>query len=692
MKRHLMLGTQLHAPDGFRHLLQGITYHFLIRIGVVRLIQFVEREPVRIGVAQRIDRPPPEVMLLEFEAEEFDRAIADGHIQVRPQQASLPPWCEGLSHSVEGAEDRRYGAKKVLHAERVEGVLRHFRPLIAGLTGLLSSPTLIKDINRFARGCRPEQNQKRFRAEFFAYILYNQNRNVIAYQTQNIGRWLREGHAGRKCGVKALGVGALHGFKSSDVDLIDDVRTAWQHWGRLGVTKKDIYRRLCAQIWRTISVKDQRGVKRLVRADGRPMLTYDQFDYRLEQLYGYAAIQERLHGRCYVREDLLPSMGRFSEAVANVGERSEADGYWVKEVVLGPDGQNALPALVVVRIIDVTSGMVLGIGFSLDGESAAAYRMAMFCSAIPKSMFGRLLGITIDDEAWPSVGLCDDTVTDRGAGGGNSAKANTEEGNPVISSMPPTGFGQGKASIESSHPRQIAMRDRPTHLITSLPLIELVRREVKDTVSLNDARDISDHLTPIQVKRLERITPLDFFNKLAEVGRNSMRPMTFEDAVRAFLTPVTLVAKPDGVYRGFQRYTSQELKTSGILHSVAASGKEIQLSGYMLNISIRYCFIEWHGRLMELSGVLALREDDEQLHVSLHELDALDAKLRVMKSDFRSHCDSTYVEAALDFEEQTGFDMDDSRLRMGPAKRRTAKGKEQATLVKSTLTPSRRAA
>jgi hypothetical protein len=692
MGNHIMLGTQLHAPEGFKSLLQGVTYHFLNRTGGVRLVQFVERDPVRIGVLQRIDRPPPEVHILELCGDEFDQAIWNRHIQVKPIQAILPPWSQALKETVQGRDQGRYAGMKIAHLDRVAALLRLYQPLLLNLNGILSAPSPIKVLNRFARDCKPEQNQKRFRAEFIAFVLFGQNTNVIAYQTQNIGKWERIGHSGKKAGIKALGVGALHGFKSSDEQLIEDVKEAWHQWGRLGATQLKIYRKLCTQIWKTSTIKDQRGVKRLIRTDGGPFLTYDQFCYRLELLEGKSAIQERLRGRAYVREELLPSTGRFSEAVANIGERAEADGYWLEEVCIGPDGVNPLPSVVVVRVIDLATGMFLGIGFSLGGESAAAYRMAMFCSAVPKSFFGRLVGLVIDDEAWPSIGLCDDTVTDRGAGGGNSAKASTDVGNPVISSMPPTGFGQGKASIESSNRREVKIRDRPTHKVTKLPLIELVRREIKDTVTLNDARDISAHLTLKRIMQADRITPLDLHNKLAEVGRNHLRPIPVDDAIRSFLTPVRLVAKQDGIYCGFQRYTSEKLKEAGILNSAASSGEEIALSGYMLDASIRYCFLDWRGSLIELAGVLPLREDEEQLYVSLYELQALDQKLKVMKSDFRSHCEGAFNEAEREFKEQTGFEMDESKLKMGPAKRRTARAKGQGKMVKDMLTHPKKAA
>jgi hypothetical protein len=112
----------------------------------------------------------------------------------------------------------------------------------------------------------------------------------------------------------------------------------------------------------------------------------------------------------------------------------------------------------------------------------------------------------------------------------------------------------------------------------------------------------------------------------------------------------------------------------------------------MLDLSIRYCFVEWQGRLIELAGVLALREDEEQLHISLCELDALNQKLREMKSDFRTHAEAVYAEAAQEFAVEFGVEMDESKLKIGSAKRRTAQSKSQAKMVKDIVIHSRRTA
>jgi hypothetical protein len=687
MSDHILIGTQMLSPAGYLNLSAGKVYHFLVRAGCVRLVLFEERAPVRVGKNQRIDHPPPEVILIEIDGKYFDDGIDHGDIVVKPFQDPLPPWCSEIPDAEHGTAQSGQNSKKTKtsHEERLTRTLAAYQPLLEDMAAIIKSTDPFKHINEFARSSQPQLNGKRLRAEIFAYILYSCNSSVIAYQTHRIGRWKRQGHPGKKPGIKSLGVGKLSQSKSTDEALLGEIRQAWSKWGKLGTSIKSIYRKTCAQIWRTTVVKDAFGVKYQIRTDGALPITYQQFRYRLNKLYGSKIIKETLSGHAFFREEMAPSLGKFTESICNVGERVDADGYWVDEVVIGPDGKNPLPALVVVRIVCCVSGMFLGIGFSLGGETAAAYRMALFCMAVKKSIFGRLLGLDIDDTSWPSVGLCDDVVTDRGAGGGKKGRALLPEGNPIIHSMPPTGYGQGKAIVESSNPRKNQVRDRPAYTVTSFGLIDVVRREVQNTISLNDARDMSGRLTPKMLEYLDRITPLDIFNKLSERGRSSLRPIAFDDAIRSFLTPVELTAKPDGVYHRYQRYKSDKLEKTGILQTVTASGNELKLPGFMLDMSTRYCFLDWKGELIELAAVLALREDEDQLYISLHQLNEVDRIIRKLKSDFRIHSDAALVEGIQDLSIKTGIAPENITVKKGVAKRRSKKGSSQAKLVKSVL-------
>jgi hypothetical protein len=186
------------------------------------------------------------------------------------------------------------------------------------------------------------------------------------------------------------------------------------------------------------------------------------------------------------------------------------------------------------------------------------------------------------------------------------------------------------------------------------------------------------------IQYLDRTTPLDIYKKLTQRGRNNLRPITFEDAVRSYLTPVKLVAKPDGVYLRYQRYTSNELVNTGILQSVATTGNELSLEGYCLDMSLRYCFMEWKGQLLELAAVLALREDEEQLFISLHEIEELDTILKKMKSDHRVHSSAVNVEGMVDFSKKTGSSPERITVRSGP--KRKNKNRDQSKTVKALMT------
>ncbi len=692
--RDILLGTQLEAPEGFEQLEKGATYHFLVNAGKVRLLQLIE-QPVKLQGRERPKqcRPPDEVVILELGSSKFEWALDHGVIRKCEKQAALPSRCKGLENvEVEARERTRYKKKKASHASRVEKILGHMEPLLADLKGVLTSDDPIAMVNEVARMCKPQQNEQRFRATFFTYIAFNQNRNTLAYQIQKIGKWERIGHPGARCGVKAKGLGALHGFKSTEEQLVADVRDAWYQFKQLGRSIRKLYRLTCTYKWRCKKVKDGKGRKRLVRPGGEPFLTYDQFYSRLHQLFDSATINRELRGRAWYREEKAPSLGHFSESVANIGEQVEADGYWIQEVSLAPDGVTHLPPIIVVRIICKTSGMRLGIGFSLDGEKGSAYRMAKFCAAVPKTFFCELFGMIIDPDAWPSEGMSDDMIHDRGVGSGPAGQARAANLRPVMSELTPTGFGQGKASVESTNPREITIRDRPSFVETTLPIIELIRREIRETIAWNDAHDISSRLGPRRIGAADRITPLDLYDKLTSVGRNDCRPVPVKSAIRSHLTEVKLDVKSDGVYLHFQRYDSPALRATGILDRAIDSEKPVQVTAYMLDMTIRQVWVDVDGELIQVPGKLHLREDEDQLDITYAELALLSKKLDEMTADFRTHREAVLVDAEGEWSEESGHTALETHRTFGKPNRNSEQAQEHAKVLRSYMSPRKRAA
>ena len=287
--------------------------------------------------------------------------------------------------------------------------------------------------------------------------------------------------------------------------------------------------------------------------------------------------------------------------------------------------------------------------------------------------------------------MSDDSIVDRGAARGSAGKARTREGNSAINELPPTGFGQGKATVESTHPRSIEVRDRTSFVLTDIPLLDLVRREVRETVAWNDAQDISGRLGPRRIAAADRVTPLDLYNKLTSVGRNDSRPIALDAAIRSYLTEVKLKVKADGVYLLFQRYDSPALRNTGILERVVL-GESFEITGYVLDMAIRQVWADVNGQLIQAKGVLHLREDEQQLDICLSEIELLNQKLQEMQADLRTHRAAVLTEAEAEFSEETGRTSADSRRTAGRPKSGTAEAKSQAAQVKSYLTPSQKKA
>ena len=695
--KSISLGTQLVAPEGFDQMRMDSLYIFLVNsaeIGSARLVSFVEQPPKLMGRGDKakLQRPPPSVELIGIKRDRFEWAVGHGLIVHADRQDELPAWQAALgARSVENTEEERYKENVKPHKDRIDTLLGHMQPLVADVRGFLLSDDPIGFINKVARTCSPPQNEARFRASFLLYIAYRSNRNVLAYQIQNVGQWDRNNHPGAKCGVVPKGLGRLHGHPSNEEQLKKEAIEGWDLYSMPGRSAGAVYRIVCIRIWLCRVIKDAQGRKRFVRPDGKPFMTYNQFWYRLVEHYGLPALQKTMYGRARYREDMAPSKGHFSEAVADICERTEEDGYWVKEVALAADGKTHLPPLIVVRIVDVATAFRLGIGFSLGGEKGDAYRMARFCMAVGGDFYCFLFGIDISFEDFPTLGLSADTVVDRGPGQGESAKAQSPEARAVFNEMPPTGFGQGKATVESTNPRSIRMRERPSFVQTNIPLIDLMRREIRNTVAENDSHDVHTRLGPRRIAQADRITPLDLYEKLSAVGRTAAMPISRDQAIREFLTPIPVELKADGVYIDSQRYDSTQLRASGVLDRVPSPDAP-SLKGFQMDMVLRYAWVEVRGTLIMVAAMLHLREDDEQLFLCAMERRLLREKLDEMKVDFDTHQHAVKAEADALFHKETGHYMGDSKRRAGKPKRNSQEAREEGKAVKKVLTPHRRAA
>ena len=338
-------------------------------------------------------------------------------------------------------------------------------------------------------------------------------------------------------------------------------------------------------------------------------------------------------------------------------------GYFLPEVPRSERDDKPMKPMVVVRIRDVASGPITGVGFDIGGETAQAYRSAVFCKAIAKPAYGRLMGLEICDEDWPTVGLPQWMAIDGGPGSGE-ALLNELADEVTIHDIAPSYAGQSKAVIESSNPRNTEASGAPTHFLSDLSYVKLAQREIRRAIRDNHRMDVSDRLTPDMVRAGVAGNPLAIYGYLDERYRNDSRQVIFEDAIRSLLPRITIKVTNRGVEFHRQLFDSDALRNTSALTRAASKGT-FELPGYMIPLCLRQLWIEIDGMIIECQAKLAIRDDESQLHMSIDELIELEEKRRLAERlDMESRL---AVDAAFEqqFEGESGEKWDGGSRRSG---------------------------
>lgn len=663
-------GIQLTAPDGFQLLEKGKIYH-LVR-------NDVRRERVLL-VHFFASKQGYEAVLVALGRSYFESAVVDGVIVACPTQSKLPPWLaelEGLT--LEHCDERRPRAKK-LHADRVTDRYGHIEPLLERVDEVLGAECPDKVIARHARSSKPQQNEKRLQLWFYAFLCFGQDRLALMPPFHKCGTTPRVLRTDKKLGRPSPTKGARHGY-GCDLEMIEMIKNSYKRYCGLGVSMQDIYSKAMVERFGCHIRTTANGQKRHYHPMGKPFPSFNQFSYRVIKAYGRDMIQRIRYGDTRVRTRIAASRGPYSAAVANVLEQIEADAYYVKERPRGPLEGSVLPPLCVVRGRCVTSGHIVGIGFALGTENHVAYRMMLFSMAIDKRKFGQLFGIEISHELWPSIGLPPRLATDRGAG----AKCNltmAPESLFPIRDIAPSWSGQSKATVESSHPRSTKFEGAPSYVVSELDPVGLARREIERLIHDNQAMNVSSRLTPEMIAARITPSPNGIWNYLDGRARTDARTITFNNAVRRYLTPIEVKIKNDGAYFHEQRYDAKALRATGLVDRVAAHG-QVTINGYILDLCVRYIWVEVSGQIIELPAQLPLRDDDAQLFVSLDELVALAKTKRELVSDFEEHRHAVRSEYVRRVKQATGSLPDAGLRKGGRPKSKTARGRQETADVR----------
>jgi hypothetical protein len=451
-------------------------------------------------------------------------------------------------------------------------------------------------------------------------------------------------------------------------ELAERCDKAYVKYLGLGKSMKAIYEEAMRREFGCIALTQPSGMKVFTQPQGKPFPTERQFRYQIGKSFGIETVQKNRYGSARHRNRLSPSRGNYSADVANLMEKIESDGYFPAERPKGYLEGSVLDPLCVVTSRCLLSGKKLGIGFSFGAEKGTAYRMMLFSMAVPKDYFCSLWGFTLKPGEWQSQGLPPHFKVDRGPG--SSLNLVDEKARPSIRNLVESWSGQSKATIESSHPRDVNFEGQPTFVESDYTPVALCRREIVRLIKYNHTADMSARMEIDSELAFVPPTPHALWNHYDARFRNSGIPISIDDAVRAFLTPIKLKVSKDGVFLDGRRYDSKELRRCGLLDRIARSGQgEVAIKGYMMDLCIRHVWLEVDRQLLLLNAQLKIRDDEELLYISCAELEQWKEARSQVNSAFRVHVPAASADFIERFELQTGVTWQEGKRRYGRPKK-----------------------
>lgn len=655
----MLIGTRIVAPHGFGSLPKDVPHHFLTSHATSNRVMLVRFDWAGKGAAK--------AHIISLDKDEFEEAAVHGEIVPTEQQPTLPPWLASLEGQNLGLRDVERHRGKKLHSERIDRRLLAIAPAIDDMPKILSADDVVEALNRLARMANPPQNETRFRLWVLTYLCFGRNFWSLLPPFHVAGRWDRKRFAPKKMGAPSRAYGKRYGYGMSQ-DMAERCDKAYVKYLALGKSMSKIYEEALRKEFGCVAATQPTGMKVYTHPHSSPFPTLRQFRYQIGKSFGIEKVQKNRYGSARHRKCLAPAMGNYSADVANLMEKVESDGYFTSERPKGYLEGSSLEPLCVVTSRDLLSGALLGIGFSFGAEHGAAYRMMLFSMAVPKDYFCRLWGLTLKPGEWPSQGLPPHFKVDRGPG--SSLSLVDEAAKPVIRNLVESWSGQSKATIESSHPRDVKFQGQPTFVDSDYTPVALCRREIVRVLKYNHTADMSARMEIDRELASVPPTPHAIWNHYDSRFRNSANPISIDDAVRAFLTPVKLKVSKSGVFLDGRRYDSKDLRKSGLLERIARAGqREEAFQGYMMDLCVRHVWIEVDRQMLLLDAQLKIREDEELLYISCTELRQWNEARAQLTSAMQVHVPAATTEFINRFEADTGEKWQEDRRKYGRQKK-----------------------
>lgn len=651
----MKIGTQLQAPKGYRGLQKKTEYYFLRSDPKSEIVSLIMFSKIKRGYSTN---------LLTMPRADFEQGLINLEIVKSSVQRELPIWLsdfEGLDMNVLDL-DREDFKKSYL-----EMVGNRYLTIFGALSRrqeILASDNPNQILNQIAKDLPGKQNPTRFKQWFYTYTLFSDNIWSLLPTYHNAGKWDRSGLLGnQRCGRRNLdGRKALF---HADKEMTDKIVNGFPGHAKPNLSRRAIYESVIKKEFGCKAVRNDLGEKIYIQPQSKPFPSLDQFNYWVEKSFPQEKLKKVTRG-AYGARAQAGHIGKFSEGLMNIYEDIECDGYYFVEKLTALDGVTPIPGFCVVRIVCSVSGAILGIGFARGAESLEAYQMALFSMAIPKKDFYRLYGYLGKPDEWPCEGLSTAVILDKGP----FTSINVEKHSGWLNSfeITPTFSGQSKATSESSHPRLKNIVKAPSYFQSSKNYVQMAKAEITKAVTDNHTSDASGRMVEEMWDAGFTPTPHNIWVYMNSLGRTSARSIKFHQAVRFFLKQRDVVIRRDGVYLLEQNYYSEDLANTGVFNRIVRNGV-IQAKAYVMNMCVRYIWLELNGRIYELAARYPIRTADEDSYISIYDLENRVPKIRRAKAKLRNERPATNAYFQQQFEESTGVDWDAGQEKKGRHKR-----------------------
>lgn len=599
---------------------------------------------------------------LELMSSDMQDLIQCGSLSIVREQCSMPQWLEKANGlNFEELEDLRVGRTRQTYREYVNHRVQFIAEAAENYKTILASANPNSELSYYRRKSANNVNRGRYRLWFWTFVLHGFNCWSLAPAFMECGTWLRttEKHKERKFGrpSKSPTCFTSPGHLCHELSIKGFLKFHGQY-----KTIHEIYEKTLTKVFKVIKVKDDLTGFYYTHPKNLPFPSIAQFRKCVIKELGIDGYHRKLYGSKHLRRNAKYNQGSFLSAHLNILDELIADAFTVEQIPVRFDERGPADLLYCVRGRCATTGAIVGIGFSQGTENADAYRSMLFCCTAPRELIARLYGLSIDVvEQWITRGLSPSYQTDRGPGAAIRIEDSAGRSHLARKTIVPSGDGQGNAISEASHPRERLIQGYEQRPLSSLNVIEMMKKEIIRCISDNDSRDVTDRLSDQAVQDFFRnrraATPNNYWKYLESMFCTNALDLDVSHAIRTFLKEIVFVLDRNGLRLNERIYGSDAFANT---HFFKHAPRGLTLKGYVVPCAIRVAWVEVNGKLIEVERKSTLRSQSDANNLSLEDSVQLANQRKTLKSAARHQASAAQSYHRSVFEKETGREWEDN--------------------------------